>query len=90
MIAREKISVELFFAAGCSRCAEARGSLRAAAESTGQAQWTETDVAKNPDRAVALGVVSTPAVAIDGKLVFASMPTAAELGKAIEAGTGNR
>lgn len=83
-----KISVELLFAAGCSKCAEGRDALRVAAESTGRVEWHEVDIAKNPKRAVALGVVSTPAVAINGKLVFASMPTATDLRKVIEAVAG--
>ena len=79
------MSVELFFAAGCSKCAEARDALREAAKSSGRAEWKETDIAKNPNRAVDVGVVSTPAVAIDGKLIFSSMPTPSDLRKAIEA-----
>jgi thioredoxin 1 len=81
----KKVSVELFFAAGCSKCAEVRDALRTAAESAGRVEWKEIDIAKNPDRAVDAGVVSTPAVAIDGKLRFASLPSAAELQHAIRA-----
>lgn len=79
------VSVELFFAAGCSKCAEARDALRTAAESVGRVDWKEIDIAKNPDRAVAVGVVSTPAVAIDGKLAFASLPSTGDLQRAIRA-----
>lgn len=86
---REKVMVELFFAQGCSKCAETRDALRAAAQSTGAVEWTETDIAKNPSRAVDFGVVSTPAVAIGGKLRFASMPTPADLRKAIESAAGS-
>ena len=85
---RKSVSVELFFAAGCSKCAEARGALREAAKSAGRVEWTETDIAKNPNRAVDLGVVSTPAVAIDGQLIFSSAPTPSDLRKAIEAKAG--
>jgi predicted thioredoxin/glutaredoxin len=59
--------------------------LRKAAEATRHAEWHEFDIGKNPNRAVDMGVVSTPAVAIDGELVFKSMPTASELRTAIEA-----
>lgn len=89
-MAGKKIRVELFFAAGCSKCAEARDGLRAAAESAAPVEWTEIDIAKNPNRAVAVGVVSTPAVAIDGRLVFASMPTGEDLKKAIRATADER
>ena len=82
---KKSISVELFFTAGCSKCAGARDVLRKAAQSLALVEWNEIDVAQNPNRAVDVGIVSTPAIAIDGKLVFPSMPTASELRTAIEA-----
>ena len=81
---KRAVTVELLFAGGCSKCAEARDALRGEAESLG-AQWEEIDVAKNPNRAVDLGVVSTPAVAIDGNLVFKTLPGTRELRKVIRA-----
>ena len=87
-MAEKAVSVEFFFAGGCSRCAQARDALRGAAEFSSRVQWKEIDIAKNPDRAVDVGVVSTPAVAIDGELIFKSMPTASDLRKAIRARIG--
>ena len=84
------IRVELFFTAGCAKCAEARDSLRQAAQSAGAVEWTEVDIGKNSNRAVDVGVVSTPAVAIDGELVFSAMPSPSELKKAIEGRVANR
>ncbi len=84
----KRVTVELFFAVGCSKCAEARDALREAAQSTGRADWKETDIAKDPNRAVDAGVMSTPAVAIDGKLIVS--PTPSDLRKAIEARAGKR
>lgn len=79
------LTVEFFFAGGCSRCAEAREALRQAAQRTAQVEWREVDIGQNPDRAVDVGVVSTPAVAIDGDLIFKTAPTAAALLNAIRA-----
>jgi thioredoxin 1 len=84
-VASKSISVEFFFAAGCSKCVEAREALRKVAQATPRIDWREIDIAKNPHRAVEVGVISTPAVAIDGELLFKSMPTVAALRKAIEA-----
>jgi thioredoxin 1 len=78
------ISVEFFFAGGCSKCAEARDALRRAAQSMPAVQWKEIDIAKDPNRAVDAGVVSTPAVAIDGMLIFKTVPSASDLRDAIE------
>lgn len=82
---KKALSVEFFFAAGCSKCAAARDALREAALAAAPVQWTEIDIARNPDRAVDAGVVSTPAVAIDGELVFKTMPSARDLQAALEA-----
>ncbi|MFY9316091.1 MAG: thioredoxin family protein [Burkholderiales bacterium] len=84
---KKVVSVEFLFAGGCGKCAEAREALRDAAQGPG-VEWKEIDIAKNPHRAVDLGVVSTPAVAIDGKLMFGSMPSASELRDAIRSSAG--
>lgn len=84
MTATKAITVELLFAGGCAKCAEARDALREETQALG-ARWHEIDVARNPNRAVDLGVVSTPALAIDGDLVFKTLPSASALRKAIRA-----
>ena len=83
-MANSTITVELLYAGGCSKCAEARDALRGEAQSLG-ADWREIDIAKNPNRAVDLGVVSTPAIAIDGNVVFGTLPSPSDLRKAIRA-----
>ena len=85
---KKAVSVEFFFAGGCSNCVKARAVLRGVAESTPQVKWSEIDIGKHPHRAVDVGVVSTPAVAIDGKLVFKSAPTVSELREAIKSRIG--
>lgn len=89
-MAKNALTVEFFFAGGCSKCVEARGALREAAEAAAQVEWKEVDIGSNPNRAVDVGVVSTPAVAIDGDLVFKTAPTASELQSAIQARAGRR
>ncbi len=79
------VTVEFFHAGGCVHCANARGALRETAMSIGSVRWEEVNVADNPSRAVDLGVIGTPAVAVDGRLVFETAPSAAQLRTAIEA-----
>ena len=85
MKAARTVTVEFLFAGGCEHCAKARDALREAAQSTPNVEWRETDVGKNPRRAVDVGVVGTPAVAINGELVFKTAPAPADLRTAIEA-----
>lgn len=75
------IEVEVFTSPGCSKCAHARKVLREMVESVGGDRicWREVDILEELDHAVSLGVLSAPAIAIDGQLVFTGMPRAARL-----------
>ena len=86
------IRVEVFSSPGCSKCAQAKKVLeKMAAELGGEAvQWREVNILDEMDHAVDLGVLTTPAIAIDGKLVFSGLPSAgrlrAELERRLQAG----
>ena len=75
------MKVEVFNAQGCGSCSASIQSLKEAVASAtgGQAVWCEIDIVEQIDYAVELGVLSVPAVAIDGRLVFAKLPTTAQL-----------
>ncbi len=78
------MKVELFHAPGCSRCAAAREGLKAAAESAAAGlEWREINVLDEMDYAVEHGVLSLPAIVIDGELVFSSLPTPQQLRAAL-------
>lgn len=79
------IKVEVFSSPGCGKCGHARDVLRRLAAEMDSVEWREVNVLKEMDYAVALGVLSTPAIAIDGELVFSSLPSAAKLRSALEA-----
>ncbi|WP_018991693.1 glutaredoxin domain-containing protein [Aromatoleum toluclasticum] len=67
------IRVEIFSTPGCDRCARARQTLKAVAERLEAVSWREVDVLSELDYAVELGVLTPPAIAIDGVLVFPSL-----------------
>jgi hypothetical protein len=46
-------------------------------------EWHEVNVVVSLDHAVELGVLTLPSIAIDGELVFTSMPTVAQLREAL-------
>lgn len=75
------MKVEVFYADGCSNCGASRRELQEAvlAAFPSGTTWNEIDIVKNIDYAVDLGVLTVPAVAIDGALVFAKLPTAQQL-----------
>ena len=78
------MKVEILHATGCAKCFRELDSLRAAARQVDPAvEWREIDILQAIDYAVELGVLKPPAVAIDGELVFLSLPTSAALDAAM-------
>ena len=70
------MKIELFFTPGCEHCVANRNRLKAAAaEVAGEVDWREVDITVDVDYAVEKGVLSAPAIAIDGMLAFSSLPT---------------
>jgi predicted DsbA family dithiol-disulfide isomerase len=80
------ISVELFVSPVCDRCAKASKMMKLVVDEFGndRVEWREVDVLDEIDYAVAIGVLSTPAIAIDGKLVFSSLPGVESLYRALQ------
>lgn len=70
------VTVDLFTSGGCPRCARATKLLKRIVESIGADSLVlrQVDVVEAIDYAVALGVLSTPAVAVDGELLYTSLP----------------
>ena len=78
------MKVELFHVPGCSQCAVAEAGLKAAAEQTvGTLDWRKVNVLDELDYAVELGVLTLPAIAIEGELAFSSLPTPRQLRNAL-------
>lgn len=78
------MKVELFSSPGCGQCADAGAALRGVAEQAVPAlEWREVNVLDELDHAVRLGVLTLPAIAIDGELVFTSLPGPAQLRDAL-------
>lgn len=89
------ITVELFSAPGCGKCAQAKETLKAIVEEFGgnRITWREVNILEEIDYAVELGVLSPPAIAINGALVFPALPSAGrftrELAKRLERPAGD-
>ncbi len=81
------VQVEVFASPGCSKCGHAREVLRKLAEEIGgdRIRWREVNILEEMDHAVQLGVLSTPAIAIDGELAFTGLPSRGRLEAALRA-----
>jgi thioredoxin 1 len=75
------IEIEIFASPGCTKCGHAKVVLRRLVDEVGagRIRWREVNVLEELDHAVEVGVLTTPAIAIDGVLVFAGLPRAAQL-----------
>ncbi len=80
------IQVEVFSSPGCSKCSHGKEVLRQLVEELGsdRIQWREVNILQELDHAVELGVLSTPSIAINGQLVFTSLPSARKLRAELE------
>ena len=79
------MKVELFHTTGCRNCAAARDHLKAVAErAVPGVVWRDVDAATELDYLVEVGVLSLPAMAVDGELVFSSLPTPAQLAQELQ------
>ena len=78
------MKIELFYSAGCSQCAAAQDNLKVTAQQAVEGlEWREINVLDELDYAVELGVLTLPAIAVDGELVFSSLPTPQQLREAL-------
>lgn len=79
--------IELFYSDGCGGCTASRRVLKEAVLEAfpAEADWRDLEILEHIDRAVELGVLSVPAVAVDGELVFAKLPTVQQLVAALTA-----
>ncbi len=80
------IQVEVFSAPGCGKCGHAKEVLRSVVDAwtDNRIEWREVNILEELDYAVQLGVLSTPAIAIGGKLVFTGLPSEKKLRQALE------
>lgn len=71
-----KVQLELFTADACSYCVQAKSILTGLVEEldNDQIELNFIDVVENIDHAVEMGVLVTPALAVNGRLVFAPLP----------------
>jgi len=76
--------VEMFTSPGCANCPAVKKMLKElTGELKGDITVEEVDITADPTRAAQYGVMSVPAVAINGILKFVGVPSREDLKKAI-------
>ena len=80
------LKVEVFSSPGCAKCGHAKDVLKKVAEEVGgsRIEWREVNVLDDMDYAVKLGVLSTPAIAVNGEVLFTALPSEKKLRKVLE------
>tara|TARA_R110002049_G_scaffold79063_1_gene201648 strand:- start:2363 stop:2662 length:300 start_codon:yes stop_codon:yes gene_type:complete len=79
------VTVEVLTTSGCNRCQRAKALAKevVAELDDNRLQYREVNVVEEIDYAVGLGLLSAPAIALNGELVFPFLPSALKLRKAI-------
>jgi len=82
----KQIKVEVFSSPDCSRCGRVFDILQTMTQELGTERIAcrKVNVLDELDYAVELGVLSLPAIAIDGELIFRSHPPVGKLREALE------
>jgi thioredoxin len=85
-VTMKPIKIEVFSSPGCNKCGQVFDVLQTITQAFGaeRIEWREVNVLEELEYAVELGVLSMPAIAIDGELVFKSHPSADKLRDALE------
>ena len=84
------MKIELFYTPRCQKCAGSKHGLKAMAERTvPDLVWRELNAIDELDYAVELGILTLPAMAINGELVFSSLPTLRQLRRELTKRIGN-
>lgn len=80
------INIELISTFTCSRCEKAQKDVQnmIKAFNNDDILYSEVNVLKQLDYVVQLGVLKTPAIAINGKLIFRSIPTRSQFQQALQ------
>jgi len=79
----------MFYSPGCAACEDRQSELRAAAQDAVKGlEWRDVNVLDNLDAAVELGVITLPAIVINGEVVFTSLPSRTQLCKALAERSG--
>jgi len=79
-----EVYIEMFTSPGCANCPAVKKMLsELTKELEGDITVEEVDITAEPTRASQYGVMSVPAVAINGILKFVGVPKREELKKAI-------
>lgn len=79
------VHIEIFTSSQCKHCRKALSLVNEVVTAMQDKRLVidERDVLAQIDSAVALGIVATPALVIDGELVFTALPTRKQLHDAL-------
>jgi len=79
-----EVYIEEFMSPGCVGCPQVKQMLKALSEElSGEITIEEVDITVDTTRAAQYGIMSVPAIAINGELKFMGVPKKEELKKAL-------
>ena len=83
------VNIEILTSPGCSKCEQTVREVEAVVERMKEKHpeitWKTIDISVEPEVAIKYRVLTTPAVAVNGKLEFKGVPSEAKFRERIEA-----
>lgn len=79
--------VQILSTPGCAGCAQTKSLITRAIKSFTDLDWEEIDLIEQPELASQYGIMSVPAIVIDGKLEFTGVPKERALRDKLESAT---
>ncbi len=79
-----KVLLEVVDSPGCAKCRGAKEIAKKVARSMEGVELRELSVLEHGERIVELGILTTPAIAINGRVAFTSIPKEEELVRKIK------
>ena len=79
-----KVKVDVITAPGCSKCVKAKETITKVLKGQKNVEYREISLMDNPEIAGKYGIMSTPAIIINGKLAFEGNPGEEKLRKKLQ------
>ncbi len=76
--------IEVLMTPGCAGCPQAKEVVDEVATAFDGVDWEEVDISDDPSRGTELGIMSVPAVVVDGELFGTGVPDRDDLRERVE------
>ena len=78
------VMVQVLMTPGCAGCPQAKRIVSEVVHEFDGAEWEEVDISDDPSQGTQYGIMSVPAIVVDGELFATGVPDRDELHQRVE------